>query len=184
MIVYDDRGGHLAARLFWIFQYFGHQKVFVLDGGIDKWKEERRPLVQKTVRFSPQTFPVDRTRRRYADADWILDRLKDPNTAIVDVRPSKMYAKGHIPGAINVPWKKRIKKDKTWKDLAELRTMFDKAGVTKDKNIVVYCQFGRMNSHTYVTLKELGYSQVRSYDLSWSEWGTDPSLPKEKGADN
>ena len=116
--------------------------------------------------------------RRLATADWILEHMRDGDIVIVDVRKPDMFVKNHIPGAVNIPWNKSINAKGAWKSPAALRELFESLGVTKDKNIVVYCQFGNMNAHTYVTLKALGYPKVRSYDRAWAEWGGDPSLPK------
>ncbi len=178
VVFYDARGGHLAARLFWIVHYMGHQRASVLDGGFPKWLEEGRPVSEEPKRPNRGMFPIDRMPRRLATAGWILDHMHDPDFLIIDVRKPEMYAKSHIPGAINIPWKKNLNADETWKRPEELRQLYESSGVAKDKNIVVYCQFGNMNAHTYITLKALGYSRVRSYDRAWAEWGSDPSLPK------
>ncbi len=120
--------------------------------------------------------------RRMATADWILEHMSDGDLVIVDVRKPAMFAKNHIPGAVNIPWNRSLSAEETWKSPEELRQLFESFGVTKDKNIVVYCQFGNMNAHTYLTLKALGYPRVRSYDRAWAEWGGDPSLPKTPAA--
>ena len=104
--------------------------------------------------------------------------MYDPNTVILDVRPPARYEDSHIPGAVNIFWKSTLNEDDSWKDLDELRQLYEAAGVTSDKTIVTYCQGGAHNAHTYLTLKALGYPQVRSYDRAWPEWGADPELPK------
>ncbi len=182
VVFYDDRGGHLAARFFWIAHYLGHQRASVLDGGFPKWQEEGRPISKEPKRPDRKTFPIDLTPRRMATADWILEHMSDGDLVIVDVRKPEMFAKNHIPGAVNIPWNKSLSAEGTWKSPAELRELFESLGVTKDKNIVVYCQFGNMNAHTYLTLKALSYPRVRSYDRAWAEWGGDPSLPKTAAA--
>ncbi|MFQ5874812.1 MAG: sulfurtransferase [Dehalococcoidia bacterium] len=181
VVLYDDKGGHQAARILWILHYLGHQKVSVLDGGLPKWQEEGRHITQQTRQVKREYFPMDLTPRRLATADWILDHMRDPDLVIIDVRPPEKYVESHIPGAINIPWKKNLNADETWKRPEELRALYESSGVTKDKKIVVYCQGGNHNAHTYLTLKALGYPRVRSYDRAWPEWGSDPSLPKSVG---
>ncbi len=181
VVLYDDKGGHEAARVLWILRYLGHQSVSLVDGGFPKWQEDGRYVTQQTRLVTQEYFPLDLVPRRLATADWILDHLGDSNVVILDVRPPERYAESHIPGAINIPWRKNLDADETWKNPEELRELYESAGVTKDKDIVVYCQGGNHNAHTYVTLKALGYPQVRSYDRAWPEWGSDPSLPKVTG---
>ena len=181
VVIYDDQGGHLAARLFWIFQYLGHQKVSVLDGGFPKWEREERFISTAPRPVKSSVFPIDRTQRRLATAEWILENRDNPDVVIVDVRPVARYEESHVPGAINMFWKGNLTDEDAWQDAGKLREAFESAGVTKDKEIVVYCQGGNHNGHTYLTLKALGYSQVRSYDRAWPEWGTDPTLPVIEG---
>lgn len=181
VVLYDDKGGHQAARVLWIFHYFGHQNVSVLDGGFPKWQEEGRPVTRQMRQVVRASFPIDLTPRRLATAEWILDNMSAPHLLIIDVRPPERYEESHIPGAINVPWQGNLNADQTWKGPDELRSLYENAGVTEDKNIVVYCQGGFHNGHTYLTLKALGYPRVRSYDRAWPEWGSDPSLPKSVG---
>ncbi len=178
VVLYDDVGGHLAARVLFIFQYLGHQKVSVLDGGFPKWEEEGRHITQQTRRVKEEYFPIDLTPRLLATAEWILENLNDPNVVILDVRPRERYIQSHIPGAINIPWKGNLNSDDTWKSPEELRKIYESAGVTEDKKIVVYCQGGNHNGHSYLTLKALGYPRAMSYERAWPEWGSDPSLPK------
>ncbi|MEE9249960.1 MAG: sulfurtransferase [Alphaproteobacteria bacterium] len=186
VVVYDNVGGHLAARVLWLMHYLGHYRVSVLDGGIPKWKAEGRPITTKSIDRPARRrlFPIDLAPQHLATTDYVLEHLDDPNTVIVDVRPPKMYAAAHMPGAVNLPWKRSLTPDDVWRPLDELRATFEEAGVTKDKNVIVYCQYGNMNHHTYMTLKLLGYTRVRSYDLAWAGWSRDPSLPKVDASGN
>lgn len=182
VVVYDDQGGHLAARLLWMFQYLGHQKVSVLDGGFPKWEREGRFITTDPQAVKTEVFPIDRTLRRLATAEWILENRNNPDLVILDVRPEARYDESHVPGAINIFWRDNLTGEDVWQDADKLRQAFEAAGITKDKEIVVYCQGGNHNGHTYVTLKALGYSRVRSYDRAWPEWGSDSTLPVVRGA--
>lgn len=181
VVLYDDKGGHAAARILWILRYFGQQDVSVLDGGFPKWEDEGNQVTQQTRLVTQMHFPLDLTPRRLATADWILGHLDDPDIIIVDVRPAERYIENHIPGAVNIPWQMNLAEDETWADVESLLELYESNGVTKDKEIVVYCQGGNHNAHSYLTLSALGYPLVRSYDRAWPEWGSDPNLPKVAG---
>ncbi len=184
VVIYDDAGGHEAARLYWILQYLGHPSVSLLDGGFPKWQKEARPISREIRQVAPGNFPTDLAPWRLATADWILDHAEDPDVIILDVRSPSRYLESHIPGAVNLFWKEaNLNKEGAWKDPDELLALYESIGVTKDKDIVVYCQGGNHNGHTYVTLKALGYTQVRSYDRAWPEWSGDSSLPVSVGPD-
>ena len=184
VILYDDTGGFRASRLFWLLEYYGHQNVAIVNGGYPKWVKEGRPVTKAIPKVAKATFPVDVTERRMATADWLLDRQGDPNVVVIDVRGPGSYAKGHIPWAMNIPWKGNITADKTLKSADELHEHFATKGVTKDKNVAVHCQDGRAAAHSYFTLRLLGYPRVRSYDRSWAEWGSADDLPKVVDASN
>lgn len=197
VVFYDDSGGHQAARFLWLLHYFGHNRISVLDGGYPKWKGEGRPILQRTELVERRRFSTSLVPDLLATTDYVKERLGDRNTVILDVRPKQLYAQGHIPGAINLPWTNSLNaghvqqaggqhgdhgfvssQANTWKTPEKLRAMFVVAGVTPDKEIIVYCQHGDLNQHTYITLKYLGYSRVRSYELAYAGWSSDPILPK------
>ncbi len=182
VVLYDDKGGFHAARLFWMFEYFGHSKVSILNGGIPKWIAENRKLSRHKVRTQPTTFTPTLMPRRTASADWLLDRRNDTNVVVIDVRPAGMFDKGHIPWATNIPWAKNLAADKTMKPADELREHFAAFGVEPEKNVAVHCQSGKAAAHSYFTLRLLGFPRVRTYDRSWAEWGAADDLPKAFGA--
>jgi len=188
VIACDDDSSHYAARLFWILEYFGHKKAAILNGGYKKWLKENReltdlvPYIRRMI-FEPQPDP-----EKMATAEYILKNMSNPEVVILDVRPKDEYtgdkirAKrgGHIPGAVNIEWKESMNDDQTFKSQEVLNEMFSEQGVTKDKEIITYCQLAVRASHTYFTLRMLGYPRVRVYNGSWGEWGNDPNLPAEK----
>ncbi len=178
VILYDDRGGFHAARVFWMLEYFGHRDVAILNGGFPKWEKEGRKTTTQVPRVKPAKFPIDITERRIATADWVLERKDDSNVVVVDVRPPKMYEQGHIPWARSIPWAQNLTSESTLKSADELTKHFESKGVKKDNNVVVHCQQGKASAHSYYALRVLGYPRVRSYDRSWAEWGADEDLPK------
>ena len=183
VVLYDDRGGFQASRLFWLLEYFGHRNVSILNGGFPKWKREGRSVSKAGRQINPQPakFTLTRIPRKIATADWLLDRQTDPSVVVIDVRPAKMYKAGHIPWARNIPWSMNLNRDGTMKSAEVLLRHFAALGVTKEKNIAVHCQVGKAAAHSYFTLRLLGYSRVRSYDRSWAEWGSADDLPKAAG---
>ncbi len=179
VVIYDDKGGRQASRLVWALHYLGHPLVSILYGGFNQWKAEKRPTTQEVIPVNRNTFPMDLVPRRLATAGWIYEHLNDPEVVIVDVRVENSYSKDHIPGAISLPWQQLMNEDYTWwKSAQELKGILEPAGVTKDKDVVVYSDIGQMAALPYVILRALGYPRVRSYDRSWAEWGNDFSLPK------
>lgn len=178
VVLYDDKGGFHAARLFWMLDYFGHNKVSILNGGVQKWTADGHKLNRDQVKAKPAQFTPTPRERRSASADWLLERRNDPNVVVIDVRPPALYEKGHIPWARSIPWAQNLKPDNTMKSADELLTHFAVHGVTPDKNIASHCQDGKASAHSYFTLRLLGFPRVRSYDRSWAEWGADGDLPK------
>lgn len=188
VVATDAEGGLRAARLLYVLEYFGHRHVRVLNGGIDAWKQERRPLPQDPPEVFPWRFTPRPNPNVIANWAWMGRHLKDPEVVILDARSAAEYRGedvraergGHIPGAINIEWSQALNPDKTFKRAYDLRRLFEAAGVTPDRTIVIYCQTGTRAAHTYLALRLLGYPQLRVYDGSWEEWGNNPMYPLEK----
>lgn len=187
VVAYDDQGGLNAARLFFTLEYAGHKKIALLNGGITKWVAEKRALSKTVPQVSKTVYQVHTETQRVAPAGWIVASLGKPNLALVDARsPAEFRGEdirakqgGHIPGAVNIEWTQNLTGDKTFKSADELLALYEKAGVTKDKTVVSYCQAMHRGAVTYFALRLLGYPNVRGYDRSWSEWGNDPALPAQ-----
>lgn len=178
VVLYDDKGGFHAARMFWVLEYLGHSNVALLDGGLTAWKDEDGALESGAVaRALVRKLEPALTPRRFASADWILERRDEEETIVIDVRPPALWAKGHIPWALNIPWKGNLRADKTMKPEAALLAHFAAMGVTPDKDIVIHCQNGLASAHSYFALRLIGFPRVRTYHRSWSEWGSSDDLP-------
>ncbi len=178
IVFYDDRGGFHAARMLWLMEYMGHRNVAVLNGGWSGWREAGGAAAKPAPAYETTVFQAALSPRRHATADDVLAHRSDPDAVLIDVRPPKMYEEGHIPWAVNIPWAKNLGEDGRFRPAADLLAHFKSHGVTPDRNVIMHCQSGLASSHSYVTLRLLGFPRVRVYHRSWAEWGSDPALPK------
>lgn len=187
VVVYEQDSGMRAARAFWFLEYLGHPDAHILDGGIRAWTAAGQQVTTEVTTPVPSEWHGTPDPSRLANWREVLDRLGQPDTAILDTRSDAEYyaeavrAKrgGAIPGAVHVEWKENLTPDGRFKSADELRAMYAAAGITPDREVVTYCQGGYRAAHAYVALKLAGFPRVRNYTGSWKEWGDREDLPLE-----
>ena len=198
VVFYGDKSNWFACYAFWLFQYYGHENLKIMDGGRIKWQQEGRPTGREVPDYPRSQYRAkdpDPGIRAFRDDVFKQVNGKQP---LVDVRSPQEYSGellhmpnypqegatrgGHIPGAVNIPWSKATNpEDSTFKSADELRQLYGSAGISPDKEIIAYCRIGERSSHTWFVLKYLlGYPAVKNYDGSWTEWGNLVNAPIEK----
>lgn len=188
VILYDDNWGLAAARLLWALARYGHERAAVLDGGIDRWREEGYALAREPATPAPAVFSARPAGNHLATREWLRARLGDPDLVLLDTRAPGEFAAGHLPGALCWDWLNGVPLE-GWDALrpaGELRDELARLGVTPEKEIVTYCQTGVRAAHTYLLLRHLGFPRVRLYDGSWLDWSrfTDTEQEKEDRDDD
>ena len=188
VVVYDDTGG-LAPRLWWALRYYGHDQVRILDGGWTKWMAEGRPVSADVPPMRSATFTSRIQSEWRADAVAVRAATQSPRVAIVDCRTHDEWAgkigrgerTGRIPGAKNMPSALALEGEfRTWKEGAEIRDLYARAGVTSSVRVITYCNAGVSASVGLFALKLAGFDDVRNYSGSWYEWESDPTNPIER----
>jgi len=186
-----------ALFAYWIYKYYGHEDVRVIDGGKTYWVTEDYPLTTDVLAFSSVTYtpkgPFESIRAYTDDVRHAMDE----GLPMVDVRSPEEFRGdiiapeglnetaqrgGRIPGASNVPVPDVLNEDGTFKSADELRDLYAEAGVTGDESTITYCRVGERSSIEWFLLSEvLGFPDVRNYDGSWTEWGNLVGAPVETG---
>ncbi len=199
VVFYGDKNNWFACYAFWLFEYYGHKNLKIMNGGRAKWIAENRPLTKEVPHDQATHYQAkapDLSIRAFRDE---VMRHVQEHRPLVDVRSPQEYTGellhmanypqegaqrgGHIPGAVNIPWSKAVREDGTFKSADELRQMYQGQGVTPDEEVIAYCRIGERSSHTWFVLKYLlGYPDVKNYDGSWTEWGNLVGAPIAKGA--
>lgn len=182
VVFYDDISGMLAARGVWLLMYFSHPQVMMLDGGIKKWKNENFPLEMKSNKYKPSKFLGKINSNIISGYEFIKENLN--RIKIIDARSQEEYdgtivraaRPGHIPNSINIDWKKNITDNGILKTNAELTKLYN---ISKDIQIVTYCQGAYRAANTFFALKKIGFQNVKVYLGSWGEWGNNLELPVE-----
>jgi len=201
VVIYGDKSNWWAAYALWVFTLFGHPDVRLMDGGRNLWQAEGRELTRDKTDVTPAEYPVversDEAIRAFKD-DVLSNLGRFP---LIDVRSVPEYTGerthmpdypqegtlrgGHIPTAASVPWGKAAAEDGRFRSRAELEAIYqDEAGLKPDDAVIAYCRIGERSSHTWFALTHLlGYSNVRNYDGSWTEWGNAVRVPIVTGSD-
>lgn len=189
IIVYDNSPTRNAARGWFMLRHFGAERVAILDGGFQKWLAEGRPT--ESGKPSPRAARFDAVERR-GEVVTKRDVASGLGVPLVDARgrarfegseadPRPGVAAGHIPGAGNLPYSELYNPDGTFKSPEEIRRLFVAAKADPDKPFVATCGSGVTANSLIFAARLLGNRDARLYDGSWSEWGSDPNTPKERG---
>jgi thiosulfate/3-mercaptopyruvate sulfurtransferase len=196
VVLYGDKNNWFAAWGAWIFNIYGQKDVRVLDGGRVKWEKDGRALTTAVPTFKAGNFvakAADKNLRATLTRDVLPVAKKDSKATLIDIRSADEYSgkifapagfqelavrAGHIPGAINVPWGLNVNSDGTFKTVAELKKLYADKGVTGAGQIITYCRIGERSSLTWFVLSEiLGFTRVKNYDGSWTEYGNSVGAP-------
>ncbi len=189
VVVYDSLGLLSAARVWWTFRIFGARKVFILDGGLPKWKAEGRPLEQGDAQRPPRVFHAEMNVRAVATLDDVRMAVADDSAQIVDARSADRFSgkeaeprpglrSGHMPRSFNVPHSRLVERGHLV-TRSRIEAAFKEAGVDLDKPIITSCGSGVSAAILTLALESIGKEPQGLYDGSWSEWGSRIDLPVE-----
>ena len=187
--IYDDQGGKMAARLWYVLNAYGDGRASLINGGWNQWLAEKRPTTRDVpepalARFIPRGTPA-----LTCPSPELLAR--SPDTVVLDARSPQEYRgeqtssgatrAGRIPGAVNVEWKENVTgATLRFKPAAELRKLYQSKGITPDKQIVTHCASGGRAAQALFTLKLLGYPRVRIYYGSFADYSARPEAPVQQ----
>lgn len=193
IVLYDDSAVKTSSRAWFSLTQGGVPHVAVLDGGLGKWRAEGRSLETGPGNYAPvePTTPVDVSPKVASKAD-MLANCDSGIAQVLDARgadrvfgsgidPVHGGQNGRIPGALNLPFGKVFNEDGTFKSAAELRTLFEDAGVDPARPLITTCGSGVTASVLLFAAHVAGMDDLRLYDGSWQEWEADPDTPKEQG---
>jgi thiosulfate/3-mercaptopyruvate sulfurtransferase len=187
-VIYDE-GSLFAARLWWILHYLGHHDAQVINGGLPAWRatigdtDPATPAMQPEPGPLASPVPIEPRTSALAPFDLVLANFDDPDTVVIDARTPGEYRDGHIPGAVNVNYPLNALPDapRFWKPVDDLRSLYEAAGVSRDKRVIPYCSSGVRSAVTFFTLQLIGFEQVALFTGSWNEWSQHADAPVTTG---
>ena len=193
IVVYDGPGMFSAPRVWWMFRLMGAGQVHVLDGGLDGWKREGRPLTDRPTRIAPTFFEVECDARRVASLDEMKAVVETGSSQIADARPAGRFSgadaeprpgvrSGHMPGARNVP-ASGLSRGGRLLPVEELRATLEGAGLDLSRPVVTSCGSGVTAAVISLALASVGHTDNRLYDGSWTEWGGRRDTPVVTGSE-
>lgn len=190
VVVYDQGHGGIAARLWWMLRWLGHEKVAVLNGGWAFWENQQLPVSEDVFSPTPTSFRANPAASMVATWEEVKQRFESPEIQLIDARANDRYhgenetidpVAGHIPHAISLPFTENLGTDGLFLSPEEIKSRFEKALLTSESTgLVCYCGSGVTACHNILAMEYAGLTLPRLYPGSWSEWITDNQLPVAK----
>jgi thiosulfate/3-mercaptopyruvate sulfurtransferase len=170
VILYDGGAGYLAARVFWILDYFSHPDISILDGGLSAWRSIRGPLDIEAAHPGRGDFVPDPDAGKIADFRRVRSRRS--GGVVINTLPKASFKREAIPGSVNIPYTDIYQSQKTHRlrTSEELQDLFKNVSVSTAQEMILYCGIGYTASLLYLAARVLGYPKVRLYDGSLAEW--------------
>lgn len=190
VVAYDAHpASQFATRLWWALNYYGHDQVVVLNGGLPKWQREHLPMTDVVPVYPPTVFtPIVQPQLR-TTAEEVLSLIGQQGLALIDARDRGQFTgeivrghgrPGHIPGALNIPREELVDSATgMFRSNQELEGVFSAANVLPEERVIAYCNGGVAATTVLFSLAMLGYPRLTNYDGSWNEWGRRAELPTE-----
>jgi thiosulfate/3-mercaptopyruvate sulfurtransferase len=185
VVAYDNRGGAIAVRLWWMLKWLGHDAVAVLDGSFSHWKKAGLPTTDEIPTPQPKTFVPKPRPELIANLEEIETIKQHPKKLLVDSRAAERYrgeiepidpVAGHIPGAVNRFYMDNLDENGKMKAIPELKEIFSTLiGDRSPENVIFYCGSGVTSAHNILAMAYVGLGMSKIYPGSWSEWINDPN---------
>ncbi|WP_217426319.1 3-mercaptopyruvate sulfurtransferase [Pandoraea anhela] len=184
LVIYDAKGLFSAARVWWLFRLFGHDRVSVLDGGLPKWRSAGHPVEQRGgAHWSPTTFAVAFRAALLRGLGDMDENLRTGAQQVLDARPAARFdgrvpeprqgvRSGHVPASRSLPYTDLLREDKTMLAPDVLRATFQSVGVDASTPVVATCGSGVTAAVLCLAMEVAGLSRGALYDGAWAEWGT------------
>ena len=188
VVAYDDAGGAIAARLWWLLRWLGHTNVAVLDGGLAAWRRAGGPLETRIPHWREMHYEPRTVRAEWVVTTEALERDVARGAVLLDARALERYrgttepidpGAGHVPGALSFPYNECLGADTTMLAHAALAERFAACGIDAGtaREVVAMCGSGVTACHVLLSLEAAGLPPGRLYAGSWSEWIRDPERP-------
>lgn len=177
VVAYDDQGGAMASRFWWMLRFLGHERVYILETGFAQWRAAGHPFSSEIHESTAKHFTPSVKTRMLISVHDVRHKLGQPGIVLLDSREQPRYlglqepidpVAGHIPGALNSFWKESLNANGIWKDAEEHARRFEH--LNKEDEIIVYCGSGVTACPNVLSLQEAGFSNVKLYLGSWSDW--------------
>ena len=187
VVIYDNKNGALAARLWWLLRWLGHENAAILDGGWPAWDVKVYPVETVEASRAPREFLLSERPQIVVDVDYVEKIRLDPDYLLVDSRAAERYwginetidpVAGHIPGAVTAPYSSNLDENGRFLSPDLLKERFENLlGGLPAENVVFYCGSGVTACHNIAAMIVTGFDMPKLYAGSWSEWITDPARP-------
>lgn len=191
VVAYDDSFGAMAARLWWLLRWLGHEAVAVLDAGYPKWMREKHLVTTEPPKIQPRQFLPTINNSMWVDADRVMEMTRAKDGLVLDARSEERFrgevepldkVAGHIPGANNLPYEDNLDFSGEFMSDEALREHYQSVlGKVPPQKVVHMCGSGVTACHNILAMEHAGLSGAKLYAGSWSEWITDPNRPVTKG---